>query len=87
MAHPPADGSAKSRLVHFVGFRDDRYWNAVRIFGPPDMIHEAWDRYAADDCAPEDLVIFAEGEWDQPARSFTVEAEANRRAKQERSPR
>ncbi|UIP06629.1 hypothetical protein LY632_13225 [Erythrobacter sp. SDW2] len=81
MSPPPAAARAKARLVHFVGFRDDRYWNAVRVFGPPDMIHEAWDRYAADDTAPEDLVVLAEGEWDQPPRSFTVEAEMNRRAR------
>lgn len=68
-------------LVHFVGFRDDRYWNAVRVWGPPDMIHEAWDRYAADDTAPDDIVIFAEGEWNQKPRSFTVEAARSREAK------
>ncbi len=84
---PPAAASAEARLVHFVGFRDDRYWNAVCVFGPPDMIHEAWDRYAADDCAPGDMVVFAEGEWDQPPRSFTVEAEASRRARRGCSPR
>lgn len=79
---PPADATqGKGRLVHFVGFRDDRYWNAMRVFGPPDMIHEAWDRYAADDCAPDDLVVFAEGASDQTSRSFTVEAELNRRAR------
>nr|WP_192895944.1 hypothetical protein [Parerythrobacter lutipelagi] len=71
-----------SRLVHFVGFRDDRYWNALRIFGPPDMIHRDWDRYAADDVAPDDLVVFAIGDANQKPRSFTVEAarsRANRR--------
>ena len=67
------------RLVHFVGFRDERYLNAVRIFGEPDMVHEAWDRYAADDVAPGDIVVFADGEWDQQPRSFTVEAEMKRR--------
>lgn len=82
LSRQPAAAPAKRRLVHFVGFRDDRYRSAVRVFGPPDMIHEAWDRYAADDCAPEDLVIFAEGESDRPPRSLTVEAEMNRRGRQ-----
>ncbi len=68
-------------IIHFVGFRDDRYWNAVRIWGAPDMIHEVWDCYAADDVAHDDLVVFAEGEWDQAPRSFTVEAEQARRAR------
>ncbi|MCR2834749.1 hypothetical protein [Parerythrobacter lacustris] len=71
----------KARLVHFVGFRDDRYWNAVRAFGPPDMVHEAWDRYAADDVAPGDLVVFAEGAANQEPRSFTVEAARSRAAR------
>lgn len=70
---------AMPRLVHFVGFRDDRYWNAVRVFGPPDMIHTAWDRYAADDVAPGDCVVFATGEWNQEPRSFTVEAARSRK--------
>lgn len=81
LSRPRGDAPAKDCLVHFVGFRDDRYWNAVRVFGPPDMIHEAWDRYAADDTAACDLVVFAEGEWDQRPRSFSVEAETSRRAR------
>ena len=68
-------------LLHFVGFRDDRYWNAVRIWGLPDMIHETWDRYAADDVAPGDVVVFAEGNADQQPRSFSAEAERSRQAK------
>ncbi|WP_209346905.1 hypothetical protein [Pontixanthobacter sp. CEM42] len=65
-------------LVHFVGFRDDRYWNAVRIWGLPDMIHEAWDMYAENDIAPGDIIIFANGDWNQKPRSFTVEAARSR---------
>ena len=65
-------------LVHFVGFRDDRYWNAVRVFGPPDVIHRAFDRYAADDIAPGDTVVFATGPHDQRPRSFSTEAQAAR---------
>lgn len=68
-------------LLHFVGFRDDRYWNAVRVWGAPDMIHEAWDNYAADDTAPGDIVIFAYGEWNQKPRSFTVEAARSKMAR------
>ena len=68
-----------ARLVHFVGFRDDRYWNAVRVFGPPDMIHRNWDVYAANDVAPGDIVVHAIGEWTAMPRSFSTEAEVNRR--------
>lgn len=60
------------RAVHFVGFRDDRYWNAVRIWGPPDFIHETWGNYAREDMAPRDIVIFANGDWDRPPRSFST---------------
>ena len=75
-----------TRLVHFVGFRDDRYWNARRVFGPPDMIHRDWDRYAADDVPPGDTVVFAEGEWNQRPRSFTVEAARSRAKRRDGGP-
>ncbi|MXO57794.1 hypothetical protein [Pontixanthobacter gangjinensis] len=68
-------------LLHFVGFRDDRYWNAVRIWGEPDAIHEAWDQYAADEIAPGDVVIFAEGNAGAQPRSFSAEAERSRQAR------
>ena len=45
--------------VHFVGFRDDRYWNAVAVFGLPDFVHVHWDRRAMADVAPGDTVVFA----------------------------
>ena len=50
------------RCVHYVGFRDDRYWNAYRIFGGPRFIHRRWDRRANRDIGPDDVVIFAEGD-------------------------
>ena len=50
------------RCVHYVGFRDDRYWNAYRIFGGPRMVHRRWDRYAVSEVGPDDVVIFAEGD-------------------------
>lgn len=72
-------------LLHFVGFRPrrnwDRYWNAVRIWGEPDMLHEAWDCYAENDTAPCDTIIFADGPADQKPRSFTVEAARSRDAR------
>jgi hypothetical protein len=46
-------------ITHFVGFRDDRYWNAVAVFGLPDMIHHDWDFRAQSDFAPGDTVVFA----------------------------
>lgn len=61
--------------LHFVGFQDNRFWtkrnrdatvdrynNAVRIFGEPDFIHRRWDVRAAQEVAPGDTVVFANGD-------------------------
>jgi hypothetical protein len=50
------------RSIHYVGFRDDRYWNAYRVFGGPRVIHRRWDFYATRDVGPDDVVIFANGD-------------------------
>lgn len=47
--------------VHFVGFRDDRYWNAAVVFGKPDFIHKAWDRRSQREIGEGDLIVFASG--------------------------
>lgn len=60
------------KAVHYVGFRDDRYWNAFRIFGGPRVIHRWWDRRAAREIAPEDVVVFADGDWQQEPRKFNA---------------
>ncbi len=52
--------------VHYVGFPDDRYWNAYRIFGGPRFIHRRWDHRARRDISPGDVVIFAAGDEHQP---------------------
>lgn len=61
-----------TNLVHFVGFRDDRYHAAVRVFGVPDFFHIGWDRRALREIAEGDVVVFADGPHDQEprARSF-----------------
>lgn len=58
--------------VHFVGFRDDRYWSAVRVWGVPAFIHMRWDRRGQREIAPEDTVIFATGGHDQPLAEFNA---------------
>lgn len=57
-----------ARAVHYVGFRDDRYWNAYRIWGGPRVIHRRWDRRAKRDIGEDDIVIFAEGDEHQPVK-------------------
>lgn len=54
------------RCIHYVGFRDDRYLTAFRIFGGPRVIHRRWDRRARRDIGPDDVVIFATGDESQP---------------------
>jgi len=54
------------RVVHFIGFRGEEYWSAVKAFGRPDMIHMGWDRRAQRDIGEDDLVVFAKGDEHQP---------------------
>jgi hypothetical protein len=56
------------RCTHFVGFRDDRYWAAVRAFGKPDFVHRGWDLRARREIADGDLIVFADGGPDQVPR-------------------
>ena len=56
--------------VHFVAFRDDRYWNAVRVWGYPDFVHPRWDVRAkfGGDNDVDDVWVFADGaETDTPS--------------------
>lgn len=55
-------------ILHFVGFKDDRYWNAVKAFGRPHYIHRGWDLRARRELAPDDMIVFADGPHDQQPR-------------------
>jgi|ERR1035437_5077050 hypothetical protein len=68
---------AERGVFHFVGFKDDRYWNAVKAFGKPDFIHRFWDRRAVDEVTEEDIVIFADGDETQDVRTFAFDDSAN----------
>lgn len=59
--------------LHFVGFKNDRYNNAVKTFGKPDFIHRFWDVRAAQEIAPIDTVIFAEGDENSKLNKFTYD--------------
>jgi hypothetical protein len=56
------------KIVHFIGFKDDRYWNAVKIYGKPHVIHRGWDLRAKREIDENDLLVFANGDWEQPPR-------------------
>lgn len=46
-------------MIHFVGFKGDEYWSAVKIWGAPDYIHR-WNDYRLwTEVASEDIVVFA----------------------------
>lgn len=51
--------------THLVGFRNDRYWSAVKVWGLPDFVHLGWDLRARREIADGDTVIFADGPADQ----------------------
>lgn len=45
--------------LHFIGFKDERYYNAVRVFGRPDFIHRHWDVRAKHEIVQGDVAVFA----------------------------
>ena len=45
--------------IHFIRFRDDRYWNALKVWGKPDFFHRVWDIRAQQEVVPGDIAIFA----------------------------
>ena len=46
------------RHVHFVGFRGEEFWSAVKVWGQPDFIHLINDHRSEGDIDEDDLVIF-----------------------------
>ena len=59
------------QAVHFVGFRDDRYWSAVKVFGRPDFIHRRWDKRAKREIMSGDTIVFATGDEHQEPSHFS----------------
>lgn len=44
--------------VHFIGFRGEEYWSAVKIFGAPDFIHLIHDNRLYGDVGENDILVF-----------------------------
>jgi len=60
--------------VHFVGFRDPQRWsNAARIWGEPDIVHHRWDQRAQREIAEVDVVVFARNDPDDPPSRFNFD--------------
>lgn len=54
--------------VHFVGFRGEEYWSAVRIWGKPHYTHPQADFRMIGDMGPEDIVIFGPKAFNVPRK-------------------
>jgi len=68
---------SSKEALHFVGFKDDRWWNARKTFGPPDFIHRFWDHRAFCEVARGDTVIFAKGDEHSTPTPFAFDDSAN----------
>ena len=66
-----------NNAIHFVGFSNDRYNTAVKVFGTPDFIHRKWDRRAVNEVMENDIVIFADGDETQAIETFAYDDSAN----------
>lgn len=66
-----------NNAIHFVGFSDDRYNTAIKVFGTPDFIHRFWDRRAVHEVVENDIVIFADGDETQAVETFAYDDSAN----------
>lgn len=53
-------------MVHFVGFKNDRVFNAIKTFGPPDFWHRKYDYRAVCEIVEGDIAIFADGDENSP---------------------
>jgi hypothetical protein len=62
--------------IHFVGFRGDEYWSAVKVWGRPHFFHRGWDSRAQLEIYETDTVVFARGEWTQPLAKYNFDDSA-----------
>lgn len=70
------DTKHQEPMIHFVGFKDDRWWNAIAVFGRPHFIHRFWDARAIAEVVPGDIVVFADGNETDPVRPFAYDDSA-----------
>jgi len=65
--------------VHFVGFRGDEFWSAVKVWGRPDFVHKWHDaRMWGDIDADNDTVVFANGQDPDNPSQWTWQDHAER---------
>jgi len=56
----------KQRCVHFVGFRGEEFWSAVKVWGQPDFIHKVFDDRVFTEVGDTDVVVFGPKHRHQP---------------------
>lgn len=63
--------------LHFVRFDrfDQRFSNAVAVFGKPDFLHRIWDLRARREIMDGDVIVFAKGGSDQTFSPFNGDDE------------
>ena len=66
-----------NNAIHFVGFKDNRYNAAIKVFGTPDFIHRFWDQRAANEVMENDVVVFADNDETQSVNPFAFDDSAN----------
>jgi hypothetical protein len=66
-----------TNALHFVGFSNDRFNTAIKVFGTPDFIHRFWDYRAVCEVQENDIVVFANGDETQPVNRFAFDDSAN----------
>lgn len=61
--------------MHFVGFKDERVFGAVRVFGQPDFWHRTWDNRAKSMIFPDegDFVVFADVDEDAETKKIAFD--------------
>lgn len=67
---------SENHCFHFVGFKNDRWFNAINVFGMPDFIHRRWDARAVSEVMPGDVVLFADGDENSPVSPFAYDDSA-----------
>lgn len=60
-------------MLHFVGFKDDRVWNARQVFGEPDYYHRHWDDRAKSMIVEGDVAVFAVGDETTPPYMYAFD--------------
>lgn len=54
--------------VHFIGFRGEEYWSAVKVWGKPDFVHLKATWSCLGEIDADDIVVFGPKAFDVPRK-------------------